>query len=80
MKGVRVGGARQVSWVEEAAWMRAHPGEWKLLTTRAKRAGAYTCASQINHGFLYSFRPAGDFEAERRDTEVWVRFLGDGVA
>jgi hypothetical protein len=79
MSGLMVGGAFRVTWAAEAAELRAHPGEWRMLVKRDTRTGAYTCASQINRGVLTSFRPAGDFEAHRRDREVWVRYLGDGA-
>ena len=66
------------SWTEEAREMRENPGQWRLLTDRETNSRAYTMANQINTGFLTSFRPAGDFEAERRGSQVWARYLGDG--
>lgn len=78
--GLLVGGVHRVSWVAEAAELRAHHGEWRLLVDRDTRDGARCTASQINRGALYAFRPAGDFEARVEGTAVHARYLGDGVA
>jgi hypothetical protein len=66
------------TWTQEADELRENPGEWRMLTDRETNSRAYTMANQINRGVLFSFRPAGDFEAERRGTQVWARYLGDG--
>jgi hypothetical protein len=68
----------RVAWTEQAAQLRAHPGEWFPLVTRPTRHGARSLASQINRGALYAWRPAGDFEARAEGLEVHARFLGDG--
>ena len=79
VQGLNKGGVQRVSWVAEAEKMRANPGEWQRLADRQTRARAYTLLSQVNRGVLYSFRPAGDFEAKRIHSEVWARYLGDGA-
>lgn len=78
--GLRVGGANRISWVDEAAKMRANPGTWFFLTERVTNDGVNAFMSQIRRGVLYSFRPTGDFEARREDHQVWARYLGDGAA
>lgn len=81
LSGLLVGGIHRVSWADEAAELRAHRGEWRLLVERKTRDGARTTASQINRGVLWAFTPAGDFEArvDPRSNEVHVRYLGDGL-
>lgn len=78
--GLRRGGINRVSWVAEAAMCRARHGEWIALATRNTQAGARATASQINHGLLRAFSPAGDYEARVDGNQVWARYLGDGAA
>lgn len=81
LSGLQVGGIHRASWTDEAAELRAHRGEWRLLVERKTRDGARTTASQINRGVLWAFNPPGDFEArvDRHKNEVYVRYLGDGI-
>jgi len=68
----------RVTWLEQTEKLRANPGVWFPLVTRATRDGARSLVSQINRGVLYAWRPAGDFEARAEGLEVHARFLGDG--
>jgi hypothetical protein len=67
---------REGRYEDDAATLRAHPGEWAQLnldhvkpTTRAKYA------QMIKVGKLNDF-PKGEFEAMTRRGEVWVRYIG----
>lgn len=58
-----------------AAALRNRPGRWARLP-----AATTGTAGQIKSGALRAYRPAGAFEAVRRDDggeiRVWVRFVG----
>lgn len=62
-----------------AAELRSRPGEWALLP-----AAATGMAGQIRRGDIRAYRPAGTFEAVRRDSadgiRVWARYVGDEVS
>jgi hypothetical protein len=59
-----------------AVELRSRPGEWGLLP-----ASATGMAGQIRRGDIRAYRPAGTFEAVRRDDatgiKVWARYVGE---
>lgn len=61
--------------------MYEHRGEWVLLTRRGSWPAARTMVFEVNHGRLWAFQPAGDFEAygDRETNGVYVRYLGEGA-
>lgn len=61
--------------------LRENRGVWAKLAPRDNDQAAKSLAANINKGRLGSFSPQGAFEAEYRDSLVWVRYVGepDGV-
>jgi superfamily II DNA or RNA helicase len=80
----RQGRGSGIDWQPIADQLRQRPGEW----ARVKRAIAGSYTSQISHGLLVSFAPAGTFEATWRKLEdatadrrypigdLYVRYVG----
>lgn len=60
-------------WQPIADGLRQHPREWRRITGNAAKTVATT---NITRGVLVAFRPAGTFEAVRRDGELYARYLG----
>lgn len=60
-------------WHHVAEALKRNPGEWRRITGHPARNVATT---NIKHGVLAAFRPAGAYEAERRDGELWLRYIG----
>lgn len=70
------GSGRRLTYLSEAAELRAHPGQWALL-------GAFAPAqvTNIKQGYLKAFRPAGEFDAigRKRDDgkyDIYIRYIG----
>jgi len=61
----------------DAARLIAQPGEWVRIGTYPTSGTAKTTAYHIRKGRLVAYRPAGDFDATARGTDVWARYLGD---
>lgn len=70
-------------WEEIAEALRARPNEWALVL----RGIHSSYSSQINHGKLSAFKPAGTFEARSVGTaakdengkpthDLYVRYIG----
>lgn len=60
-------------WQRIADALRQHPHEWRRITGHPARGVATT---NISRGVLAAFRPAGTYEAMRRDGELFARYLG----
>jgi hypothetical protein len=60
-------------WQQVAAALRQSRGEWRRVTGHPAKGVATT---NITRGVLAAFRPAGEYEAMRRDGELYVRWLG----
>lgn len=61
-------------WERAAEALRQTPGQWRRLTGLPTETVATT---NITRGVLAAFRPAGSFEAVRRDGDLFVIYLGD---
>lgn len=55
-------------YMEEAAELRSHPGEWGVVDTfpRSRDAHARSVSNNITKGKYVAFRPAGAFDAVSR--------------
>jgi hypothetical protein len=57
--------------------LRATPGEWALVLRGATRSAA----TEISHGTLLAYRPAGSFEATARKNgdrhDIYARYVGE---
>lgn len=60
-------------WQRIADALRQHPLEWRRVTGHP---AATVATTNITRGILAPFRPAGTYEAGRRDGELFVRYLG----
>jgi hypothetical protein len=60
-------------WAHIAEGLRQVPREWRRITGHPATTVATT---NITRGVLAAFRPAGCYEAVRRDGELFVRYLG----
>lgn len=60
-------------WQPIAEGLKRQPLEWRRITGNAAKTVATT---NITRGVLVAFRPAGTFEAVRRDGELYARYLG----
>jgi hypothetical protein len=75
--------ARGTAFVEEAALLRARPGQWRIVTTYplAQRPTAYTIAMRVRQGLYPAFRPVGAWQCvartENEEALIWVRFVGE---
>lgn len=69
---------------EEAAELRAHPGEWAVIREYpySERGNAYAYASWIRRGRIKSLQPESDWEsvarvsADRKTVKVYARYTG----
>lgn len=75
----RRGRAHRMDHAAIATELRGRPGEWGLLPTATTGM-----AGQIQRGDISVYRPAGSFEAVRRDgpdgIKVWARYVGEEVS
>lgn len=60
-------------WQRIAEQLRQCRGQYRRIT--GERA-ATVATTNITRGVLAAFRPAGEFEAMRREGELYVRWLG----
>lgn len=61
-------------WQRVADLLRQTPGQWRRINTPA---AATVATTNITRGVLAPFRPAGAFEAVRRDGDLFAIYLGD---
>lgn len=60
-------------WLPIVSALKQAPMQWRRITGPAADTVAVT---NITRGVLAAFRPAGCYEAVRRDGELFVRYLG----
>lgn len=60
-------------WQRIADGLRQAPREWRRITGHN---AATVATTNIARGVLVAFRPAGEFEAVRRDGQLYARYLG----
>lgn len=60
-------------WAHIAEALRQVPRQWRRITGHP---AATVATTNITRGVLAAFRPAGCYEAVRRDGELFVRYLG----
>ena len=69
-------------WLEDAAELRRHPGQWAVIREypMKKRSQAYAFQGAIRSGRVKAFTPASEYDASsRRDdnvVKVYVRYIG----
>lgn len=68
--------SKPLLFTAEVEQLRANPGQWFELSTRASDNAADVFASQIRSGRRPVFRPAGHFEARAVGTLVVARYIG----
>lgn len=64
------------AWQNEAAELKARPGQWARVATKQTTSSAGTLASRIKEGQIRAFIPAGHFQAVIRGMDVWARYVG----
>lgn len=60
-------------WQRIAEALRQHPREWRRVTGHP---AATVATTNITRGVLAPFRPAGTYEAYRREGDLFIRYLG----
>jgi hypothetical protein len=84
----RSNGNAAAQYTEEAAQLKARPGEWAVLKEftgegSGARSGAWRLASRVKKGEIKAFAPAGSFEAVTRSnghSKVYVRYVAGEAA
>ena len=58
--------APRTDHVAVAAELKAHPGQWAIISRHRTAAAAATAAGRIKCGFPAAYKPAGAFDAVAR--------------
>lgn len=63
-----------------AAELKAHPGQWAVVSTHPTIQAASTAAGRVKCGFPHAYKPAGAFEAVSRTVDgkhrMYARYTG----
>lgn len=65
-------------YAEEVQELKENPGQWAPVAVKGDEKAGAMMVSQIRHGRLAAFRPAGDFEGYFENGEVFAKYVGEG--